>query len=129
MTWNERVLFEKLGREMYAMTTTVHSPNIPFVEQCEMIPGIWEHLVQERDRLREIASGVEGTGTHSSTEYERITSWLRNLGNKYLGDGIHDGIRASTILEVIEREIGSRRQHDKTDSDTGTTTVSPAVEG
>ena len=47
-----REAFEKLGTEMYGMTTTVHSPNIPFEEACACIPAIWENLVQERDRLR-----------------------------------------------------------------------------
>jgi len=47
---DDSAVFEKLGREMYAMTTTVHSPSIPFAEACACIPVIWENFVQERNR-------------------------------------------------------------------------------
>jgi hypothetical protein len=42
------------------MTTTVHSPNIPFVEACAAIPAVWDNVAHERDRLRK--SGAQGDG-------------------------------------------------------------------
>jgi hypothetical protein len=39
--------YAKLGRAMYQMTTTVHSPLIPFGEQCDLIPHVWQKFMDE----------------------------------------------------------------------------------
>jgi hypothetical protein len=32
---------------MLAMTTTVHSPHIPFVEQCALVPSVWQKFFDD----------------------------------------------------------------------------------
>ena len=39
--------YAKLGKAMYEMTTTVHSPFIPFSEQCDLIPHVWQKFMDE----------------------------------------------------------------------------------
>jgi len=53
-------LFADLGKEMYGITTTVHSPNIPFEEQLRCIPSIWLHCMEERDALLAATDTPEG---------------------------------------------------------------------
>lgn len=45
-------LFGKLGRVMWEMTTTVHSPGISFSEQLELIPTIWSELAKSHRAQR-----------------------------------------------------------------------------
>ena len=39
--------YARLGRAMYQMTTTVHSPFIPFSEQCDLIPHVWRKFMDD----------------------------------------------------------------------------------
>ena len=43
--------FADLGVAMYEMTTTVHSPNIEFSEQLQIIPSLWAKCMEECDAL------------------------------------------------------------------------------
>ena len=52
-------LFGKLGRVMWEMTTTVHSPGISFSEQLELIPTIWSELAKSHRAQRPLLTDEE----------------------------------------------------------------------
>lgn len=49
----------KLGTEMFNITTTVHGLNIPFDEQCAIIPRLWmDAHEQGSKRIAELESEI-----------------------------------------------------------------------
>lgn len=83
--------FLKLGREMYAMTSTVHSPDIPFEEQCALIPGIWQNLTDDANSAK---------GKLTKTELEKDAANLLFA--------LHDAwpyVHQSCSIESVKKKI------------------------
>lgn len=87
-------LFGKLGRVMWEMTTTVHSPGISFSEQLELIPTIWSELAKSHRAQRPLLTDEE-----IEMMWEADTTSAEDCQSLYY---------FKVVARAVERKIGEK---------------------